>query len=478
MEEPHLTALEREKERRITPGTRGERPPAPPRRRRVWIWLLVLFGLAAAAYYLWSKRPAAPKTPANAPAAKGAGGAGRGPGIIPVVAVKARKGEIGVYYDGLGAVTPINTVLVRSRVDGELLSIHYKEGDIVQKGALLAEIDPRPYQVQLAQAEGQLIRDKALLDNAKVDLARYETLIKQNAVPEQQLATQKALITQYEGTVKADQGAIDAAKLDIVYSNITAPLSGRIGLRLVDPGNIVHATDTNGLLVITQLQPISVIFTIAEDQLPAVIHKYQAGAHLRVDAYNRDSQVKLASGTLTTIDNQIDPSTGTLKLRAVFDNSRNELFANQFVNARLLVEQKHGVTLLPTATIQRNNQMTYVWAVKPDGSVTVRKIEVGVSEGPDTEVTSGLSPGDTVVMTGVDKLHEGSKVNPQFAGAGQGPGSGQGRGGAPPAGAGQGTGGWQGKGGAPQAQTPGQAASGAGAPNGSDSGRRRQPQAK
>jgi len=474
MEEPQLTALEREKERKIAPGTRGERSPAPRRRGRGWIWFLVFLGLAAAAYYMWSKRPAAPKAPANAPAAKGAGGPGRGFGAIPVVAVKARKGDIGVYDDGLGAVTPINTVLVRSRVDGELLSVHYKEGDLVQKGALLAEIDPRPFQVQLVQAEGQLIRDKALLDNAKVDLARYETLIKQNAVPEQQLATQKALITQYEGTVKADQGAIDAAKLDIVYSHITAPLSGRIGLRLVDPGNIVHATDTNGMLVITQLQPVSVIFTIAEDQLPAVIHKYQAGAHLRVDAYNRDSLVKLASGTLTTIDNQIDPSTGTLKLRAVFDNSRNELFPNQFVNARLLVEQKRGVTLLPTATIQRNNQMTYVWAVKPDGSVTVRKIETGVTEGPDTEVTSGLEAGDTVVMTGVDKLHEGSKVNAQFAG------SGQGRGGAPSPGSGQGTGSWQGKGGAsPQTQAPGQApAAGGRAPNAPESGGRRQPQAK
>ena len=238
-----------------------------------------------------------------------------------------------------------------------------------------------------------MARDQALLDNARIDLTRYETLIKQNAVPEQQLVTQKALIAQYEGTVKADQGAIDSAKLNITYSRITAPISGRIGLRLVDPGNIVHASDANGLLVITQLQPISVIFTIAEDQLQTVIRKVQAGAHLQVEAYNRDIKTKLATGTLTTIDNQIDQSTGTLKLRAVFDNSRNELFPNQFVNARLLVEEKRGVTLIPTAAVQRNNQMTYVWMVKPDSTVTVQKIEIGVSEGSETEVTSGLAAG-------------------------------------------------------------------------------------
>jgi multidrug efflux system membrane fusion protein len=322
-----------------------------------------------------------------------------------------------VYFDGLGAVTPIYTVTVRSRVDGELLAVHYQEGEIVQKGALLAEIDPRPFQVQLTQAEGQVARDQALLDNARIDVARYETLIKQNAVPEQQLVTQKALIEQYQGAIQTDQGAIDSAKLNLTYSRITAPIAGRIGLRLVDPGNIVHATDSNGLLVITQLQPISVIFTIAEDQLPAVVRKMQAGAHLRVDAYDRDITTKLATGTLATIDNQIDQTTGTLKVRAVFDNSRNELFPNQFVNARLLVEEKRGVTLISTAAVQRNNQMTYVWIVKPDSSVTVQQIGIGVTEGIETEVTSGLKPGDVAVMTGVDKLQEGTKVNAQYEGA-------------------------------------------------------------
>jgi len=319
-----------------------------------------------------------------------------------------------VYFDGLGAVTPIFTVTVKSRVDGELQSIHYREGDTVHKGDLLAEIDPRPFQVQLAQAEGQLAKDQALLDNARIDLKRYETLIKQNAVAEQTLVTQRALIAQYEGSIKSDQGAIDSAKLNILYSRITAPITGRVGLRLVDPGNIVHAADANGLLVITQIQPISVIFTIAEDQLPAVIHRVQAGAHLSVDAYSRDFKTRLASGTLSTIDNQIDQTTGTLKLRALFDNSRNELFPNQFVNARLLVEEKRGVTLVPTAAVQRNDQMTYVWLVKPDSTATHRQISLGVSEGADTEVTAGLDPGATVVLTGVDKLQEGAKVSVQF----------------------------------------------------------------
>jgi multidrug efflux system membrane fusion protein len=279
------------------------------------------------------------------------------------------------------------------------------------------EIDPRPYQVQLTQAEGQLIRDQALLDNARIDLDRYQTLLTQNAVPEQQLATQKALVQQDEGAVKTDQGQIDSAKLNLVYCHITAPITGRVGLRLVDPGNIVHAADTNGLLVITQIQPISVIFPIAEDQLPVVLQKMRAGERLGVDAYDREKK-KLATGWLTTLDNQIDPTTGTVKIRATFDNKDNALFPNQFVNARLLVEVKHGVTLVHTAAVQRNSQITYVYLVKSDSTVTVRPITVGTTEGDDAEVSSGLAPGDVVVMTGVDKLQEGSKVRVQTYGEG------------------------------------------------------------
>jgi multidrug efflux system membrane fusion protein len=397
-----------------TPLPTLEPPPRPVRSRKTWIWLLVLVLLGVGVYFARGKKGG--PTASNATSTP-AGGRPRGFGAIPVVAARAEKGNIGVYYTGLGAVTPIYTVDVKSVVDGQLMKVYYKEGDIVHQGEPLLEIDPRPFQVQLEQAEGNLVRDQSLLDNAKTDLARYETLLAKNAVPEQQYATQKALVAQYEGAVKTDQAQIDSAKLNLVYSHINAPITGRIGLRLVDPGNIVHAADTNALLVITQIQPISVIFTLPEDQLPAVMQRMRAGQRLRVDAYDRDWKAKLAEGWLTTLDNQIDQTTGTLKLRATFANQNDALFPNQFVNARLLVEEKHAVTLLPTAAIQRNSQQTYVWVVKPDSTVTVRPVTVGTTEGDHAEITSGISPGEVVVMTGVDKLQEGSKVTPHFAGA-------------------------------------------------------------
>ena len=348
-------------------------------------------------------------TPAPRPGAKGRGG-----GPVPVVAAKVQRGSIGVYFTGLGIVTPIYTVTVRSRVDGQLMKILYKEGEMVHAGDLLVEIDPRPFQVQLTQAEGQLLKDQATLENARVDLARYQTLWSQNAIPQQQLATQQATVSQLQGSVKTDQGQIEAAKLNLTYCQITSPITGRVGLRLVDPGNIVHASDTNGLLVITQVEPISVIFTIAEDQLPPVLKRMHAGQTLRVEAWDRELKNKIATGTLSTIDNQIDQTTGTLKLRATFENKSDELYPNQFVNARLLVEQKHGVTLVPNAAIQRNTRSTYVWIVKPDQTVTVRTINLGVTEGDVTEIPSGLGAGDVVVTEGVDKLQEKSKVNASF----------------------------------------------------------------
>ena len=388
----------------ISPGLPGKKP-----KRRWWVWLLALAVLGYGAYRV-RKGLVAPQ------ATTAAQGTNLRLPSVPVVAAKSRKGDIGVYITGLGAVTPIYTVTVKSRVDGQLMKVLYKEGDIVHEGDLLVEIDPRPYQVQLTQAEGQLLKDQALLDNARIDLDRYQTLLAQNAIPEQQLATQKALVQQDEGTVKTDQGQIDSAKLNLVYCHITAPITGRVGLRLVDPGNIVHASDANGLLVITQIQPISVIFTIAEDQLPVVLQKMRAGERLRVDAYDREMKAKIAQGWVTTLDNQIDQTTGTVRMRATFDNKANALFPNQFVNARLLVEEKHGVTLVPTAAVQRNSQTTYVFLVKPDSTVTVRPITIGTTEGYDSEVPSGLSPGDVVVMTGVDKLQEGSKVRVQMYG--------------------------------------------------------------
>jgi multidrug efflux system membrane fusion protein len=271
-----------------------------------------------------------------------------------------------------------------------------------------------------------LLHDQALLKNAKVDLDRYKTLLNQQAIPEQQYATQEALVSQYEGTIKTDQAAIDSAKLNLIYCHVTAPIEGRVGLRLVDPGNIVHASDANGLLVITQMDPISVIFTIAEDQLPPVLEKLHAGQSLLVEAWDRDKRNRLGNGKLDTIDNQIDPTTGTLRLRATFENKAGKLFPSQFVNARLLVQQKADVVLLPNAAVQRNSQSTYVWLVKPDNSVTVKPIVTGVTEGDNTEIVSGVNSGDVVVTVGVDRLVEGSKVDAQVAGEGGRGGRGRG----------------------------------------------------
>src|SRR5580658_1930758 len=383
---------------------------APKRSGHAWIWLLILALVAVGAYYFWSRK----STGAGGASGTAAQAQKKGFGAIPVVTAKARKGNIPVYLVNLGGVLPISTVTVRSRVDGQLMEVHYKEGDVVQKDAPLIEIDSRPYDAALVQAEGQLIRDQALLDNAKIDLARYKTLLAQNAIPEQQLATQEALVKQDEGIVKTDQGMIDTAKLNVVYSHITSPISGRVGLRLVDPGNIVHAADTTGMLVITQLDPISVLFPLPEDQVPVVLQKLNAGQKLAVDAFDRSSDVVVAHGTLATVDNEIDPTTGSLRWRANFDNPHYKLFPGQFVNVRVLVQLKQGVTLLPTATIQRNAQSTYVYLVKPDSTVTVRTVQIGTVEGSDSEIASGLQSGDQVVMTGVDKLQEGSKVTPHL----------------------------------------------------------------
>jgi multidrug efflux system membrane fusion protein len=392
-------------------------------RKRVWLagCLLVLTG----ALVVWQRGiGAAPAGGTKIDQNKkedGKGGRGGG-GPAPVVAVKAHRGNIGVYFDGLGAVTPIFTVNVRARVDGELMKVHYREGDLVHTGDPLVEIDPRPFQVQLEQAEGQLARDEALLNNAKIDLLRYEKLLKQNAVQEQTYTTQKATVLQLEGEVKTDIGAVDSAKLNIVYCNINAAITGRIGLRLVDPGNIVHATDANGLLVITQIEPISVLFTIAEDQLREVPSRLAHHQRLPAFAYDREGQTRIAQGMLTTVDNQVDPTTGTVRLRAVFDNRDDKLFPNQFVNIRLLVQEKKGVVLLPTPAIQRTTTRTFVFLVKPDSTVTVRPIIEGVTEGDESEITSGLEPGDTVVQMGVDKLEEGSHVHVQMQGQGSGRG--------------------------------------------------------
>ena len=373
----------------------------PTTRRRWWLWLLVL-GAALIAVLLivrWqTQRSAAAKSRET------------GPPTVPVVVASARKGEIPVYLNALGSATPFNTVTVRSRIDGQLLKVNFQEGQFVRQGDSLAEIDPKPFEVQLDQARGQLARDEAQLANAKLDLARYQTLSAQGVIPRQQLDTQAASVRQFDGVIQADQAQINNAKLQITYCHITAPLAGRVGLRLADVGNMIHANDTNGLVVIAQIQPIAVLFTIPEDSLAQVLSKIRSGEHLLVEAYDRGGQTKIADGRVETIDNEIDPATGTSRLKAIFDNKSNALFPNQFVNVRLLVEIRKDRILIPAVAIQRGPQGTYLYVVKEDQTADVRPVTVGTIEAAQASVDSGLSEGERVVVDGVDKLRSGSKV--------------------------------------------------------------------
>ena len=407
---------------------------APKHASRWWVWLIIIVVVGVGSYFLLTRIREATST-------AGVAGARNAPRSFPVVAGVARKGDMPVYLTGLGTVTAFQTVTIHSRVDGELTKVYFKEGELVKQGDPLVEIDPRPFQVMVTQAEGQLAKDQALLENAKLDLSRFQSI--KESITQQQIDTQKALISQYEGTVKTDQGQLDNARLQLSYSKINSPISGRIGLRLVDEGNLVHASDSNGLLVVTQFQPIAVYFYLREDDIQQVFQKLSAGQKLQVDALDHDANTLRATGTLLATDNQVDPTTGTLRFKAVFSNEDNALFPNQFVNARLLIDTLKDVVIVPAAAVQHGpdgNPFIYVAkkasttqpadepkpdaakpAEKTDGAgptskpaeeqtVELRNVTVGHQEGDLTVIASGIQPGDVVITDGVDKLQAGTKV--------------------------------------------------------------------
>lgn len=401
------------------PVTREE-AVARPVKSRWWIWLLVLGVLAVGIWYYRSEhsKTQAESSGARAPGGPGGHGPGGGPGgfnpVVPVVVATAQQGDVPIYFNGLGTVTAFNTVAVHSRVDGQLISVAFKEGQFVHKGDVLAQIDPRPFQVILEQAEGALAKDQAQRKDAEANFERFKLLYADGVIPKQQVDTQQAQVGQFDGSIKTDQATIDSAKLQLSFTHITAPISGRVGLRLVDAGNMVHASDQGGLLVITQLQPISVVFSLPQDQLPQVVAKLRGGGQLPVAAFDRDDIAKIASGTLASIDNQIDITTGTYKLKATFSNDNNILFPNQFVNVHLLVDTRRNLTVVPVTAIQRGPQGTYVYAVDKNNEAKIHPVTVAQSTNETAGLSSGVNPGDTVVIDGQDKLQDGSKVNPNF----------------------------------------------------------------
>ncbi len=376
------------------------RPRARRRWGRVVLLLVLVVALGLGAWWGWQawRGPSARPGPAGPPAQ-------------PVGAAEAGKRDIRVIDNALGTVTSLATVVVKTQIAGKITEIGFKEGQSVRAGDFLAQIDARPYQVALEQAQGALARDQAQLKNAQVDLARYQTLLKQDSVARQQVDTQAALVRQFQGTLKTDQAAINSAQLNLTYCHIVAPVGGRVGLRQVDLGNYVQPSDANGLVVVTQITPISVVFALPQDQLPPVVKATRHGGRvLSVEAWDRADQNKLATGELASIDNQVDVSTGTVKLRAMFANTDELLFPNQFVNAKLLVDTLQGALAIPGAAVQRGEPGTFVYVVRDDDTVHVQPIKLGPADGLNVAVLDGLHEGDRVVTDGADRLREGAKV--------------------------------------------------------------------
>ena len=384
-------------------GTVFQRPRRSRLRPFIWLSLIVSI-IGAAVWYLPQPEPQ-PKNGGRPPSNTS----------IPVGVASIEKGDMPVVYSQLGTVIPLAMVTVKTQISGYLMEVAFQEGQMVKKGDFLAQIDPRPYQVALEQTQAQLAKDQALLKNAQLDLQRYNTLVAQNSIAKQTRDTQVSLVAQYEATVKADQAQIDAQKLNLIYCRIISPVTGRVGLRQVDAGNYVQTSDANGIVVVTQLQPISVIFTLPEDNLPEVMNRLRTGAVLSVTAYDRTGSTELAQGKLDTVDNQIDTTTGTVKLRAIFDNDQNVLFPNQFVNVKLLVNTLHDADIVPNSAIQRGAPGTFVYVVKPDHTVAVQKVKLGPTDGQRIAILSGLQPGESIVVDGTDRLRDGAKVTADLA---------------------------------------------------------------